>query len=510
MEGRSISWPDAGPGSRLERRLMLAGSAAILFLAVLSLFLTAVFSPGNTVRRFRRAMDARDFSALCKVAAPAERNTAFTEQAAQPLFRLWREDAQFRAQMEEALEEETQRLRGGGTAQPGGAAVRLLARPAFLHTAYTVQLGTGRAAVKSNLANATLLLDSGAAAMSVGSETDAGAADGAAARCADYPAVFGGSASFGSLLPGIYGVTGRYATAYGETFEASTTVKVYAGTTGEASLQFDCCSLNVYNAGQTPASVWMGERQYWRLDGGAELRIGPLRPTTLVTARPADAAQGSVPAQSASAGSGSFSMSFDPCRVEIRNTYPLPIAVWEGSRQAGVVPAQSSLVLDDLTEGTELTLRLNKQDAAQPWIYTCQHPSDYLCPVFSLSPSAKAAILQTVCDYADACFRAFNSADTGALGGLTQTGLSEYLYEALSARKNRQTEGSAMRLTFFMETPSLSTCAFGAAEDGAPEVTAYMEIPYRFRSPSGSEENVESVYRFTLRAESGSWTIGAD
>jgi len=467
------------PGSGAEKVICGTGAAVMLALALLAGALSLAFSPALAMRKFCAAMDRADFAALRETARPADGGAAFTERAAQPLFRLWREDAAFRTAVRSELAAQAARLRRGETPMRGNA-VQLAAKRAFLHTNYTVELTCGRAALSTNLPGAVLLLDAG---LPPGRESAAGP-----------------DACFGPLLPGVYRAAVR--AAGDDTFELSSRVTVLGGAAARIRLDAACVFPTLFNAGDTPADVLVNGAETARLSGGAELRLGPLRPETLVAVR---SSGGGV--KSARADSGGFTFSFTRCRVTVVNDYATPLTA-SGPEGETTVPAQSSAELE-APYGAVLTVRLCGGDEIAPYVCVCTHRSEYLRPAFRLRAAAEDAAARAARDYVSACFAAFNRCDADALARLPRTELSSYLRTAAAARRRNLTEGGAMRMTYVLTsvTPGTETLA---APCGAPEATGWYQLAYVCRFSSGESRSADRLCRFTLRPSDGAWTVVSD
>ena len=119
----SVRGPEEAPAAQPARErkplpkwvlpVGIAAVSAAVILTALSLVLKSLGSPERTADKFLAAMEAGDYAALAKVSAPDEESAEFSEEAAAPMFRLYQESARFRKGVEDALEEDLERIEDG-------------------------------------------------------------------------------------------------------------------------------------------------------------------------------------------------------------------------------------------------------------------------------------------------------------------------------------------------------------------------------------------------------------
>ncbi len=516
----SVRGPEEAPAAQPARErkplpkwvlpVGIAAVSAAVILTALSLVLKSLGSPERTADKFLAAMEAGDYAALAKVSAPDEESAEFSEEAAAPMFRLYQESARFRKGVEDALEEDLERIEDGDEPNEG-MVVNLRPEKRFLHTAYTVVIGTCDVDLSSNLACTVQI-----GGRSVMLEADSDAVDGwADVYGADCALAVWSSGNAYDMLPGAYTLSSTVTTSFGDVFEAETELEIFDAGSAYGELYFEYQTLDVYNDGSMDAELYLGGGLYGTVPAGSDFLIAPIHAETQVEAR-ADAGTGEPMTETFDAGEGYFYLSFVLCEVEIHNGYAAPMTVRCGGELLETVEPGESAELSGLPSGTELTMQLY-EEVTEPVAYICEYESDYLYPEFSLTEKNADAVDEAVRAYITGGLDAYNRQDTAALAAMDQTEFSAML--AAEVEENLgytlEEDGFTYVSQITMGELECSELEIGAEEAEAPAAVAYYEIPYEnhetVTTQDGTvEENTTEgglYYAFTVRYTDGAWSI---
>lgn len=505
---------------RPRRWALLAAIAAsaLAVLAALSLILTKVNTPQRAAAQFLSALERGDFTALEKVARPADGTVVFSAERAAPMFRLYAERDGFRRTLAQKLRADAAALAGGGTPGEGGV-VKLTRERRFLYTGYRVRIASCAARVSSPLL-CTVELDAGRTLELSGDAkkpTDAWSVCGP--DCALVAADGAYSAVIDGLLPGLYTLHGTVDTSFGGRFEARGELEVASAEGAEGRLAFAFVTLDVYNDSTVPVELYLGERLYCTVPPHCDGYLSPVHADTEVRAQAVvDGGEPMTRTFLAGDNDGYTCLAFLQCRVEIYNSYAIAFYVYrDGAYLQKVLPG-SSVILSGLPAGTSLSVKLYEQDLMEPVLYSCEYASDYLCPSFRLTAENEADVDKAVRACVERAVAAFNDADAAALAKLPQSELREFLSRQLVYAQSCTEADPGYRYRMkITETDAQRQSGLQIASETAsiPTITVSYEILYsaqeQYRYPGGRTKTApvaDSVFSaFTLRYVGGAWEL---
>ena len=504
VSGAPVALKEKKPLPKWLKPAVLAALAVAVALAGTSLILRSANTPEKTMEKFLSAMEAGELGALNKVAYVDGDELELTEQTAQPMFRLYASNKDFRNRLENTLEEDVDLLNSGESAE--GKLVTLEEKKGFLHTSYQVVLHLCDVNIYSSFGAVTVTLDNGRS-FTIPSNGSVPADDSDTVYAKEYADVYGQDYLLTQILPGLYDVQYTYETGYGETVQGQQTLPVlWYGS--DCYLETDLVAPIIYNDSRVEIEIFAEDKACLSILGGAEGYLGPMAADTKLEAR-ADVGLEEPMTQELSASEEYVSVSFELCEVSFYNSTKSTLKVYRGEELLGAIEPYDSYDVQGLPSGTQLQVRLmENEDVISYYHYVCEAEYDTVTPSFELKQEAEQALAAAVQTHLDTATNCFNQGDLAALEKLPESWFVDSLEELLeygSTEIQQQIKNVVLEPDFF---------DVQSAEDGAVTVRAWVDLSFGHEillsGESFSDEEYSLYLDFLVRYADGAWSVVDD